>query len=156
MTEPADLHDPTTTEFWAAARDGRLIVQCCAACGHHQLYPRPFCMACDSPKPAWAECSGVGTVYSCVQVLLPVHEELPPPYTSGLVELEVGPRLLGRLPAGTVIGDRVVARWRPDGTERPILYFDHVSGEGADGPVGRRPAAGSAGRTGTAAGEAAS
>jgi hypothetical protein len=125
MTEIADILDPTTTAFWAAAADGRLLVQRCTTCGHHQLYPRPFCMACDSTELTWAKSPGLGTVYSCVTVHLPVRDDTPPPYTVGLVEIDEGPRLLARVPAAATIGDRVVARWhQPAGDARPHLSFD--------------------------------
>lgn len=130
MTDIAEILDPGTTLFWSAAAEGRLLVQRCRVCGHHQLYPRPFCMACDSTDLAWDEAAGLGTVYSCVTVHLSVRDDLPPPYTVGLVEIDEGPRLLARMPATAAIGDRVAARWqRPDGDARPVLFFDKVGHE---------------------------
>lgn len=127
MTEINGTLDPTTRVFWEGAADGRLVVQRCPACGHHQLYPRPFCLSCDSPELEWVESSGLGTIYSCVTVHLPVRDDMPPPYTVGLVEIDEGPRLLARVPADASIGDRVLARWqRPDGDGRPVLSFVEV------------------------------
>ncbi|NIH78483.1 Zn-ribbon domain-containing OB-fold protein [Amycolatopsis viridis] len=124
MTDNDDILDPTTAAFWTAAADGKLVVQRCAACGHSQLYPRPFCLACDSTDLTWAETPGLGTVYSCVTVHLPVRADLPPPYSVGLVELDEGPRLLAAVPDDAAIGDRVAARWQPgDGGARPVLSF---------------------------------
>ncbi|WP_033295446.1 Zn-ribbon domain-containing OB-fold protein [Amycolatopsis jejuensis] len=121
-----DLLDPTTDPYWSAAAEGKLAVQRCGSCGRHQLYPRPFCIGCTSADLAWVEASGSGTVYSCVTVHLPVHDELPPPYTVALVELDEGPRLLGPVPDGVSIGDRVVAQWRQT-DERPVLSFGRAS-----------------------------
>lgn len=119
-----DLLDPTTNAYWAAATEGRLVIQRCAGCGHHQLYPRPFCLACDSTDLTWTAASGFGTVYSCVTVHLQVRDDMPPPYSVGLVELDEGPRVLAHVPDDAVIGDRLVARWRPPvGDERPLLTF---------------------------------
>ncbi|MCP9951960.1 Zn-ribbon domain-containing OB-fold protein [Actinomadura madurae] len=127
MTDSAEILDPPTTTFWSAAAEGRLLVQRCTVCGHHQLYPRPFCMVCDLTDLTWTEASGLGTVYSCVTVHLPVRDDIPPPYTVGLVEIDEGPRLLARMPDTAAIGDRVAARWRrPDAGTRPVLFFDEV------------------------------
>src|SRR5919112_6635807 len=124
MPDDRDILDPTTSPYWAAADEGRLVVQRCVACGHHQLYPRPFCLDCDARVLDWAEVSGVGTVYSCVTVHLPVRDDVPPPYAVGLIELDEGPRLLARVPDDAGIGDRVVARWQPaSGGARPRLSF---------------------------------
>lgn len=128
MTEYADILDPTTRSFWSAAAEETLVVQRCTTCGHHQLYPRPFCLACDSLDLTWVETIGLGTVYSCVKVHLPVRDDMPPPYTVGLVELDEGPRMLAQVPDDATIGDRVDARWRqPDGDARPVLSFTRVS-----------------------------
>lgn len=125
MTDLDDILDPTTTPFWTAATEGKLLVQRCTTCGHHQLYPRPFCMDCDARDLAWVESSGTGTVYSCVTVHLPVRDDLPPPYTVGLLELDEGPRLLAHMRDDAVIGDRVAARWQqPVGDQRPVLFCD--------------------------------
>jgi uncharacterized protein len=130
MTETAGVYDPTTTAFWAAAADGELLLQQCAICGNHQIYPRPFCMACDSTDLTWVETPGLGTVYSCVTVHLPVRDDLPPPYTVGLVEFDEGPRLLAHVQDGAAIGDRVVARWQePNGDACPVLSCARVSGD---------------------------
>lgn len=124
MTDAWDILDPTTNDFWAAAAHGQLVVQRCVACGHHQLYPRPFCLDCDARALEWTEVSGAGTVYSCVTVHLPVRDDVPPPYAVGLVELDEGPRLLARVPDDAAIGDRVAARWQPAGGDaRPVLSF---------------------------------
>src|SRR3546814_13983000 len=46
----------------------RLVIQKCTACGAHQFYPRPFCLACESDKVEWVEASGHGVVYSVTTV----------------------------------------------------------------------------------------
>ena len=35
-TKPRPLLDPVSTTSWQAAREGRLLVQECPACGHRQ------------------------------------------------------------------------------------------------------------------------
>lgn len=105
--------DPTTEPFWQACSEGRLTVQLCSDCGHHQFYPRPFCLACDSGDVTWTDVSGNGSIYSLTTVRMPVAEELPPPYLLALVDLDEGPRILTNIDAPTArIGDRVRVNWR--------------------------------------------
>lgn len=104
--------DPTTVPWWRAAGKRRLLVQRCESCGAHQLYPRPFCLRCESRDVAWVESLGQGCVYSQTTVRVPVVSWLTPPYVVALVELDEGPRLLTNLvgPACS-IGDRVEVCW---------------------------------------------
>ena len=83
------------------------------------------------------ESASVGTVYSFVTV----HAAVSPaaadslPYTVATVELDDGPRLVGRIePNGrTVIGDRVRPRF-VDHAEWTELCFEVVPTGGAPGP----------------------
>lgn len=104
--------DPTTTAWWSAAGEGRLLVQRCDTCGTHQLYPRPFCLRCESRDVAWVASRGTGRVYSQTTVHVPVVSWLAPPYVVALVELDEGPRLLTNLVGPPCrIGDRVEVCW---------------------------------------------
>ncbi len=123
--------DALTREYWAAAREGRLVVQRCDACGHHQFYPRPFCLACEELDLGWVEAAGTGSIYSMTTVHLRVSPELEPPYIVALVELDEGPRLLTRivneegapLAEGVAIGDRVAVSWHDRGDDPPLPVF---------------------------------
>jgi uncharacterized OB-fold protein len=105
--------DPLTAELWQAARRGELLVQRCDDCGHHQHYPRAFCLSCESPAVTWAVASGAATIYSQTTVHLKTHPFLQPPYVAAVVELAEGPRLttniVGEL---TRIGDAVTLEWQ--------------------------------------------
>jgi uncharacterized OB-fold protein len=117
VSEPP-FDDPTTAPFWEAALDGRLVVQRCNACGASQLYPRPFCLACDATDLGWADAAGIGTVYSITVNRLAVQPNLEPPYEVALVDLDEGPRVMtGTHGDGLAIDDRVRLEWRagPDG-----------------------------------------
>jgi uncharacterized protein len=103
--------DPMTQQYWAATLEHRLLVQRCTDCGHHQFYPRPFCLACGSRQVGWAEVRGSGSVYSMTTVRVRVHPQLPPPYVVALVDLDEGPRLLTNVVGECAIGDRVHVRW---------------------------------------------
>jgi len=91
---PTPEHD--TQPYWDAARDGRLLIRRCRACGAAGFYPRPFCVQCWSEDVVWEEASGRATLYTYSVV----HQnDLPPfqswlPYVAAIVELEEGPRLM--------------------------------------------------------------
>jgi uncharacterized OB-fold protein len=143
-TNGADLDglppDPTTAPFWQAAREHRLVVQRCTACGAHQFYPRPFCLACSSLALEWVEVSGRATVYSKTTVRIPVIAEMPPPYVVAIVTLDEGPRLTTNLVGGELeIGDRVSVTWRERTDLPPLPVFQRLGDNGAD-PGGNQPA----------------
>ena len=96
-----DLPTPEgdTQRFWDAAREGKLLIKRCAACGMSHYYPRPFCPHCWSGDVEWQEASGRATVYTYSVV----HQnDLPPfnqrvPYVAAIVDLAEGPRMMTNL-----------------------------------------------------------
>jgi len=66
MTERAPLPRPSalTEGFWAAARERRLVVQACDACGRRRHYPQVLCPDCRGDRWSWAPIGGRGIVYS--------------------------------------------------------------------------------------------
>jgi uncharacterized protein len=92
---PAPGIEPESARYWSAAREGRLVIQRCEACGSYQLYPRDRCISCRGPVE-WEEASGRGTVYSFTVIrqnyARPFRDQLP--YVVALVDLEEGPRLM--------------------------------------------------------------
>ena len=96
--KPLPAIDDVNREFWAAAAEGRLLIQACPHCGHRQFYPRALCTACGDP-PEWLECSGRGTVHTFTIIrqmaMRPFRDELP--YVVAMVELEEGPRMMGNV-----------------------------------------------------------
>jgi uncharacterized OB-fold protein len=118
------IADPTTEPFWQACLEHRLVVQKCSACGHHQFYPRPFCLACEATSLGWAEVTGTGTIYTLTTVRLPVTDELPPPYLLAIVQLDEGPRLLTNIEGeSAAIGERVRIAWRERSGLPPLPVF---------------------------------
>jgi uncharacterized OB-fold protein len=88
--------DADTQPWWDAAREHRLLVKRCAACGKAHFYPRPFCPHCWSDEVDWEEASGRATLYTWSVVH---RNDLPPfntrvPYVAAVVELEEGPRMM--------------------------------------------------------------
>jgi len=93
-----DLPNPDheTQEYWDAARDRRLLIKRCGACGRAHFYPRPFCPHCWSNEVTWEEASGRATLYTYSIVR---RNDLPPfnervPYVAAVIDLEEGPRMM--------------------------------------------------------------
>jgi uncharacterized OB-fold protein len=108
-----------TRPFWDAARDGRLLIRRCRACGRAHHYPRPFCPHCWSEEVEWTEASGRATLYTWSVVfandLAPFNERLP--YVAAVVDLEEGVRLMtnveGCPPEDLSVGMDLVVDYRP-------------------------------------------
>lgn len=127
---PAPVPEPEAAEYWAAARDGRLVLQRCETCGHHQLYPRDRCLRCRGPV-SWVEASGRGTVYSSTVIRQnysrPFREWIP--YVVALVDLAEGPRLMTNIvgcePEEVEVGMAVrVGRFESVSEEAGIVLFE--------------------------------
>lgn len=130
--KPLPQIDNVNAAYWQAAREGRLLVQQCPACGHRQWYPRALCTQC-AAEPEWLETAGRGTVHTFTVIRqqgIPAFKaELP--YAVVMVELDEGPRVFGAMPgvdvAEVTIGlpvevyfvaaadDTGVPYWRPIG-----------------------------------------
>lgn len=120
----ANYGDALSAPFWEAATRHELVVQRCAACGHHQFYPRPYCLACQSDNIVWVQVAGGGTIYAQTTVHIQIAPDFTPPYTAALVELDEGSRLLTNIVGGeTQIGDEVRLMWRERDGEPPLPIF---------------------------------
>ena len=125
---PGPPPDPELGPYYAAAAEGRLIVQRCDACGHTQLYPRLHCIRCRSTVH-WEDASGLATVYSFTvirqQFVRPFRDLVP--FVVALVDLDEGPRLMTNLvevePDDVRVGLRVEARFEPVGEDAGLVLF---------------------------------
>jgi len=125
---PAPVPDADSAPYWAAAHDGRLVVQRCERCGAHQLYARDRCLVCRGPV-AWVEASGRGTVYSFTVIRQnysrPFRDWIP--YVVALVDLEEGPRLMtnivGCAPEDVHVGLAVHATFEAVSDDAGIALF---------------------------------
>lgn len=104
MVDPASLQpvvspSPDAEPFWTALAAHRIVLPRCGCCASAFFYPRVLCPACGSRDITWFEAAGTGTLHSFCQV----HRTSVPglsaavPFTTGLVDLDEGPRLLGFL-----------------------------------------------------------
>ena len=116
--------------YWDGLHAGRLLIQCCGACGRYRHYPRPMCSACQSLDHDWLPASTTGTVHSWTVL----HQSALPglagllPLTLLTVALPEGVRLLGRLRAGAhtelVAGAAVLVSVVRDAAGEPQVQFD--------------------------------
>ena len=99
MEPMPNVDDPATREFWRGTRESKIVVQRCLECGYLRWPPGPLCPECQSGKSSWEPIAPRGTLWSYATY----HRALDPafaediPYTVGLVELQDGPRMYGRM-----------------------------------------------------------
>ncbi|MDF3886791.1 Zn-ribbon domain-containing OB-fold protein [Cupriavidus basilensis] len=113
---------PDNAEFWAAAREGRLLVKHCDHCGKPHWYPRtlcPFCMGTTS----WKQASGRGTVYSYSVT----RRAGPTPFCMAYVTLEEGVTMMTQIVDCDLdsvrIGQKVELTFTPTDNGPPMPTF---------------------------------
>jgi uncharacterized protein len=127
VTRPAPLLTEDNEGFWLAAREGRLAVQRCAACGEFLHPPRTMCPDCHAVELIWEEVSGTGTIYSYALLHHPQNPAFNYPVPAVLVELEEGVRLVSQMididPHEIRIGMPVEVAFEPtkDGFAVPVF-----------------------------------
>jgi uncharacterized OB-fold protein len=97
MTERVpEAPEPTveTQGYWAAARDGRLMIGHCRSCSTVHFYPRGRCPHCLGADTDLVEVSGRGTVYS-----YSVMRRAKVPYAIAYVSLEEGVTMMSNIVA---------------------------------------------------------
>ena len=101
LPKPVAAADGLDAPFWAAARDERLLIQKCGACGRWQWGPEWLCHRCHSFDLSFEEVTPQGRIYSYERVWHPVHPALAEQgaYIVVLVELPHADdvRLVGNL-----------------------------------------------------------
>jgi hypothetical protein len=119
---------PETAGYWEGVEEGVLRIKRCASCGRH-LHPRRiFCPQCRSNELAWIDVAGGGVVYTFSTVYRAPDSGFEPPYTNGIVELDEGVHLFGRLvgkePELIRIGDPIAVDFAVlvDGGQKLPIY----------------------------------
>lgn len=108
-----------TETFWAAAMQGRLVVERCSGCGAESFPPRGMCRSCHGRSMEIAEITSRGQVYSFTVNYQRWLPDLEVPYAVVLVEFgdHPGVRVAGRLrgcqPEQAVIGMAVDVGFEP-------------------------------------------
>lgn len=98
-SKPPPHSTPESQPYWDGAAQGRLRLQRCTECGTVRHYPQLVCTRCYSLGVEWIEASGRGTVHSWTVAHHAFHPAFKAdlPYTLLTVDLEEGPRAMGRL-----------------------------------------------------------
>ena len=127
LPEITDLTRP----FWAAARDGKLMLQRCTRCGTMNFHPKPWCIECGNREIPWTEVEPTGTVYAfttatTVMMNLPGWKD-DLPLTLCLIDLDAGPRMYAPLVGCSAdearIGMRVRAEFERIGEDAGVPRF---------------------------------
>lgn len=135
MTTFIQSADELKRPFVAALMQNRLMVQKCKDCENLTMYPKYRCPACFSANMGWAIAGGGGQLltFTILRAGAPSAFEVEPPYGIGVVRLDEGPQLMGRLYPGEdgtwdhYRCDMRVEFRSPQGTaeiaERPAAWF---------------------------------
>jgi uncharacterized protein len=104
-----DIRFPETgarlAPYWAAAREGRLLLPQCRTCGALHWYPRSLCPTCLSDDIAWIASPGLGEVMSFSVM------RAKTPYVIAYVTIDEGLTMMTNIitetPEAVAIGQRV-------------------------------------------------
>lgn len=108
--------------FFAAAREGRLVIQRCADCSTLRHPPAPVCPHCRSLAWDATEASGRCTLHSYTVLHHPKDPAFSYPLAVGLVDLEEGTRLVADI-AGVEPDDLRI------GMPLQVGFSEHAHGE---------------------------
>ena len=97
--KPLPRPDALTAPFWAAAKQNKLLLQQCPACGDTRFPPSPVCPRCLADGQDWIEASGQGTLESWIDMHRAYWDGYKDdlPYCVCLVRLAEGPLLVSNL-----------------------------------------------------------
>lgn len=116
-----------TQHWFAACREGRLLLQRCRCCERLQFYPRTICAHCHSAAPEWVEAAGLGSIASFTVVRRAISPDGVAPYVIALVDLAEGPRMMTRIvacqPEELRIGRAVRLRFESWADDTPMPVF---------------------------------
>lgn len=130
---PQPVANADSLPYWNAARERKLLIRKCGACGELHFMPRHLCPACWSDQLEWVDARGTGSVHSFTIVRrAPVATfAAQVPYVVALIDLDEGPRmitnLLGEDALSVKIGDRVEVTFEDRGEGAMLPQFKRVA-----------------------------
>jgi len=129
--KPVPPPDALSRPYWDAAREGRLLLQRCGACGTPRHYPQILCGRCQSDAVDWFEAAPTGTVHSWTVAHHPYHPAFAAevPYTLVIADMHAGVRMLGHY-RGTVpiaLGQPLGLVFEADAAGTPVPVFRPAS-----------------------------
>jgi uncharacterized OB-fold protein len=132
---PQPIANADSAEYWNAARERRLRIRKCRACGSFHFMPRFLCPVCWSDQLEWRDAKGTGTVHSFTVIRrasAPAFNSRVP-YVVALVDLEEGPRMMANLlgddALSIAIGDRVNVIFEDRGDGALIPQFERIASQ---------------------------
>jgi uncharacterized OB-fold protein len=137
MESPSPLPKPVANAdslpYWNAAREHRLLIRKCNACGSLHFMPRYLCPECWSEQLEWVESKGSGSVHSFTVIRrAPVATFAErTPYVVALIDLDEGPRMIanviGEGALSVAIGDMVQVTFEDRGDGAVVPQFTRVA-----------------------------
>lgn len=127
---PGPVVHPESAPFWTALGEGRFLVQRCLRCGVVRFPIAPACHACLAFEFDWEPLAKSGTVHVAVLVSRAAGRwDGGVPFTAGLVNMDHGIRLPGRIfcrcGAGSSPGAPVDLCGVPDADGGHVFAFTH-------------------------------
>ena len=136
MSDPLPRPTPNgdSLPYWNAARERRLVLRECKACGRKHFMPRAVCPHCWSDRLDWVESNGDGTVHSFSVVHRAPSQTFAAnvPYVIAMIDLDDGPRMfanvIGLNALEVAIGDRVKLTFEDRGDGAMLPQFERAAG----------------------------
>jgi uncharacterized protein len=89
--KPVPVPDDASRPYWEAARQRRLVVQHCDACGRDQFPPDLICRYCQSDRLGFLDTAGRGVIYSFAVYMRSFMAGFDAPYVLALIDLDDHP-----------------------------------------------------------------
>ncbi|HIE4194953.1 MULTISPECIES: Zn-ribbon domain-containing OB-fold protein [Burkholderia] len=130
---PIPVANADSQPYWDAARERRLLIRKCKACGTTHFMPRYLCPSCWSDQIEWVESSGAGHVHSFTIIWRAPLASFGAhaPYVVALIDLDEGPRMLTNIVGDEAlsvrIGDRVGVTFEDRGGGAMLPQFHRVN-----------------------------
>lgn len=130
---PLPVANADSAAYWRSAKEGKLSLRRCRACGETHFMPRYLCPVCWSDDLEWIEASGKGVVHSFSiirRASSPAFADRVP-YVVALIDLAEGPRMMtnivGEGALEVEIGDRVTLEFEERGDAKlPQFSIERV------------------------------
>ncbi|MBN8963468.1 MAG: Zn-ribbon domain-containing OB-fold protein [Rhizobiales bacterium] len=107
--------------YWQAAKNNKLMLRRCNACGEVHFMPRYLCPTCWSEDLEWFEARGKGKVhsFSIIRRASSAAYATRVPYVVALIDLDEGPRMMSNIVGpdalDIAIGDAVTLEFEERG-----------------------------------------
>ena len=127
LREPTSIPANRSREAQALieiAAAGRFALQLCSQCNRTHYPPQQFCSNCLSPTLEWRDVSNLGTLLAetTQHHANELYFRARLPWRIGLVELDLGPRIIAHLAADCSRGQRVQLAIITDRAGNPIVH----------------------------------